>query len=148
MHTHFSRALRAYVSLSVGVTAAIAMLDPSSQHREAFEGGALFLTSTALIGMAFLLAIGIAGFADVVINDLLPERYTIDSTHRHRHVVFMLMAFGQVALMWQVARTHPDELPPVLARYALDAVFAVGIAVCGVVDHYRRRRLMTEGVPA
>lgn len=139
MRTRFSRALRAYVSLSVGVTAAVAMLDPTSQHRRAFEGDLAALTVPAVIGMVALLLVATAGVLDVVINDLLPERFTITSTHRHRHVVFMVMAIGQVALMWQVARANPGDWPPVLARYALDAAFAVGIAVCGVRDHYFRR---------
>lgn len=139
MQTHFSRALRAYVSLSVGVTAAIAIFDPTSQHREAFEGGASLLTAPGAVAMLALLLVATAGVLDVVINDLLPERFTIDATHRHRHVVFMLMAIGQVGLMWQVVRANPGDWPPVLARYALDAAFAVGIAVCGVRDHYFRR---------
>ncbi|QHI99373.1 hypothetical protein GT347_16135 [Xylophilus rhododendri] len=139
MQTHFSRALRAYVSLSVGVTAAIAIFDPTRQHREAFEGGASLLTLGSLASMAFLLAIALAGALDVVINDLLPERFSIDSTHRHRHVVFMLMAIGQVALMWLMVKANPGEWPPVLARYVLDAAFAVGIAIAGVRDHYFRR---------
>jgi hypothetical protein len=146
MQTHFSRALRAYVSLSVGVTAAVAIFDPTSQHREAFEGAAHYLTAPSMIGMGFLFAVACAGFLDVIINDLLPDEYTIDSTHRHRHVVFMLMAVGQVALMWQVARLDPGEWPPVLLRYTLDAIFAVGIAVFGVWQHYRSRVAGTEAV--
>lgn len=140
MQTHYSWMTRLYVSCSVAVTASIAILDPGSQHRAAFEGNASFLTFAAIVGMVFLLLIAVAGIADVVINDFLPERYTIGCTHKHRHVVFMLMAGGQVALMWMVSRAgEPGDFPPVLARYALDAAAAVAVAVWGVRDHYFRR---------
>ena len=59
-----------------------------------FDGKVALVTGAGRgIGRGIALRLASEG-ADVVINDMLPERFTVDSTHRHRHVVFMLMARG------------------------------------------------------
>ena len=134
MRTHFSAALRFYVSASVGVNAAIAGWDPYSQHRFAMSedgyGGLIAMTALALLALA--------GMADVLINDVLPERYSLQCTHRHRHVVFMLIAIGMVALI--LALVMLRDIKPVAARYLVDAIAATWIAVRGVLDHARTER--------
>lgn len=134
MKTHFSAALRLYVSASVGVTAGIAGWDPYSQHRLAMAedgyGGML-----AMVGLALL---ALAGIADVFINDILPERYSLKCTHRHRHVVFMLIAMGMIALILALVMTR--DIKPAAGRYLLDAIAATWIAVRGVLDHARTER--------
>lgn len=136
MKTHFSAALRFYVSASVAVTAAIAGWDPYSQHRFAMaEDG-----YGGLVAMTLLATIALAGMVDVVINDVLPERYSLPWTHRHRHVVFMALAVGQVALIYALIRA--GDLKPSAGRYLLDALMATGIAVQGVIDHARHERAL------
>lgn len=129
MMTHASAVLRAYVSCHVLKTAFVAAADPTSQHAFAMQedgvGGAL--------AIGLMAAFALAGLVDVVINDWLPDRYSIRCTHRHRHVVFMLIAISQVALVLALARA--DELKPSVSTYMLDAAFAVLIAVQGVFDH-------------
>ena len=134
MRTHLSAALRFYVSGSVGVTAAIAGWDPYSQHRFAMsEDGFGGLIAISLL--AFIAALGIL---DVFINDVLPERFSLVCTHRHRHVVFMMLAIGQIALI--LALVKADDLRPAAARYLLDAVMSAWIAVLGVLAHARAER--------
>lgn len=134
MKTHFSAALRFYVSASVAVTAAIAGWDPYSQHRFAMaEDGYGGLIAMSLLGL-----IALAGIVDVLINDVLPDRYSMRCTHRHRHVVFMLLAIGQVALV--LALVKSGDLKPSASRYVLDAFMAAWIAVIGVLDHARAER--------
>lgn len=134
MKTHFSAALRFYVSASVGVTAAIAGWDPYSQHRFAMSEDGL----GGLIAISLLAALSLAGLFDVVINDMLPERFSMLYTHRHRHVVFMLMALGQIALIFALVRS--DELRPAAARYLLDGAVCAWVAVRGVMEHVRAER--------
>lgn len=134
MKTHFSAALRFYVSASVAVTAAIAGWDPYSHHRFAMaEDGYGGLIAMSLLGL-----LALAGIVDVLINDVLPDRYSMRCTHRHRHVVFMLLAIGQVALV--LALVKSGDLKPSAGRYVLDALMAAWIAVIGVFDHARAER--------
>ncbi|RYF54975.1 MAG: hypothetical protein EOO27_22300 [Comamonadaceae bacterium] len=131
MKTHFSAALRFYVCASVGCTAAIAGWDPYSQHRFAMsEDGFGGLIAICLLGVLALL-----GILDVFINDILPERYSLRWTHRHRHVVFMLLAIGQIALI--LALVKINGLRPSAGRYAIDAAMSTWIAVVGVMHHFR-----------
>lgn len=134
MRTHFSAALRFYVSASVGLSAAIAGWDPYSQHRFAMSedgyGG--------LFAMSLLAFLAIAGMVDVFINDVLPDRFSMVVTHRHRHVVFMLLAIGQIALIFALVKA--GDIKPAAGRYLLDAVMAAWIAVVGVIHHARLER--------
>lgn len=131
MKTRLSAALRFYLCASVLVTAAVAAIDPWSQHRAAMSedgyGG--------LIGTVCLGALAVIGIIDVFINDVLPAKFSIRCTHRHRHVVFMLIAIGQIALVLALARA--DDLKPSVIRYVLDAGAALWIAVMGVMQHFR-----------
>lgn len=129
MMTHFSAALRMYVSGSILVTAYVAAADPSSQHAFAMAEDGV----GGYMGIGMMTILALAGLFDALINDILPERYSINCTHRHRHVVFMLSAIGQVALVFALAQA--DELRPSAARYLLDATFAVWISVSGVLAH-------------
>lgn len=132
MRTHYSWLVRFYVSASVAVTAFVAGWDPTSQHRRVMledgHGGA--------VAIFLLAAFALAALVDLLINDLLPERFSLRCTHRHRHVVFMLMAIGQVGLLFALAAQR--ELRPSAARYLLDALVAIVVAVAGVRDHYRQ----------
>ncbi len=138
MQTHYSWMTRLYLSASVVVTAVIALADPTSQHRQAIEGGNAFITGGGIASMVGLLLVALAGIADVVINDLLPSRFSITCTHRHRHVLFMLMAIGQASMMWMLVH-GAGEVEWVLARYVVDALAGVAIATWGVRDHYFKR---------
>ncbi|MDP3228532.1 MAG: hypothetical protein Q8N13_11225 [Acidovorax sp.] len=134
MKTTYSWIARLYVSASVLVTGLIAAFDPDSQHREVLLSSGELPGSVAL---ALLIAVALAGIIDVAVNDWLPPQFDLPWTHRHRHVVYMVLAVGQVGLVF--ALVHGGDVRPVVARYALDAAMAVLIAGYGILDHYRCR---------
>jgi hypothetical protein len=138
MKTHYSWMIRSYLSCSVAATAVIALVDPTSQHRLAIEGGDPILSYGAVIAMVGLLLVAALSLIDVVINDLLPERFSIGVTHRYRHILFMLMSISQAALAWMMIHGLPEP-EWALLRYAVDGIAAAGVAVWGVRDHYFRR---------
>lgn len=132
MKTTYSWIARLYVSASVLVTGLIAAFDPDSQHRDVLMSSGDLPGSLALI---LLIAVALAGIADVAINDWLPARFGLPWTHRHRHVVYMVLAVGQVGLVFALVRG--GDIRPVISRYALDAVMAVLIAAYGIWNHYK-----------
>lgn len=91
-----------------------------------------------LIGITLLGVLALAGIVDVVVNDILPSRYSLKVAHRYRHVVFMLIAIGQVALVLALARAM--DLKPSVGRYILDASMAAWLACIGVYDHFVNER--------
>ncbi len=134
MRTTYSWIARFYVSGSVLVTTLIALLDERSASAEVLQIG----TGPGFLAATMLAAVAIAGLLDVFINDWLPARFSLRCTHRHRHVVFMLMGIGQVGLIYVMARRGHLEI--VTARYALDAVVAVFVAAYGVHEHKLKPR--------
>lgn len=129
MMTRFSAALRVYLSGSILVTSFVAAADPFSQHAFAMSEDGF----GGVLAIGLMAALAIAGLLDAVINDFLPDRYSIQCTHRHRHVVFMLIAIGQVAIVLALVRA--DEVRPAISVYLWDAAFAVWVAVQGVIGH-------------
>lgn len=131
----YSWIARTYLSLSVLVTAFVAILDPTSQHHQILMSGDHMLGS---VMMWLMFALALAALVDVVINDWLPESCVLPWTHRHRHVFYMAMAASQLGLMLAIVQS--GFLKPLLARYALDAIMAAAIASKGVYDHWQQNK--------
>lgn len=129
MRSHYSWMLRAYLTASVGSTAVIAVLDPNSQHGSALNTSTL----PGLIAAAVMLGIFSISFADILINDWLPPRVRLAWTHRYRHLGFLAIAACQLGMTLQSVSMQGVE--PVLIRYAIDGIAAIGVAVWGVWQH-------------
>ncbi|GAA4321732.1 hypothetical protein GCM10023144_01170 [Pigmentiphaga soli] len=126
MKTIRSWIARFYVSASILVTVGIAMVDPYSQHADAMSTDG----TGGVFAILLLGGVALAGLVDVAVNDWSPEHIHLPLTHRYRHVVFMLMAIGQVALTSVILQS--GDIRPVIARYLLDALVSVIIAATGV----------------
>ena len=72
--------------------------------------------------------------ADVLVNDLLPERFHLRPVIRRRWWLFLLMAVGQLGMGLVVVR-YDDDAPHLLARLLADACFA---ALTAWLDVFRR----------
>lgn len=131
----YSWIARTYLSLSVLVTAFVAILDPTSQHHKILMSGD-HLVGSFMMWIMFCLAL--AALVDVAINDWLPDTWSLPWTHRHRHVFYMLMAASQLGLMLAIVQS--GFIRPPLARYALDAIMAAAIASKGVWDHWQQNK--------
>lgn len=132
MKSTYSWIARFYVSGSILITALMALFDPSAWHR----GSMVAQGWGGYAAMALLGAVAVFGILDVLINDWLPKRFSLVCTHRHRHVVYMLMSMGQTILVLVAAQA--GDIRPGMARYVLDAVVSVMVAGYGVIDHYKR----------
>lgn len=132
MKSTYSWIARFYVSGSILITTLMALLDPSAWHR----GSMVAQGWGGYVAMALLGVIAAFGLLDVLINDWLPARYNLVCTHRHRHVVYMLMAMGQTVLV--LVAVQAQDIRPIMARYVLDAVVSLMVAGYGVMDHYKR----------
>lgn len=124
---------RFYASASVFVTVAIAAADPYSRHAEAMhsDGASGWVAMTLLGGLA------VCGMLDVLINDWFPDSFRWPFPHKHRHMIYMFIAIGMIALTLSVAQAN--DLGPFIIRYLLDATVSVYIAVRGVQYHYKQR---------
>ena len=66
------------------------------------------------------------GLADIIINDLLPERWQLRFLLRHRHLGYIGIAALNLSYVFAMARA--DSLTVLAARYLLDATFCTFVA--------------------
>lgn len=115
---------RVYMCASVLVTAAMGAYEP--EHR--------VLNTDTLGGISAILclvAFGFAGLLDTIGHDLMGRRECVfTQIRRYRYCWLMGLATGLTALLLPAARWGAAE--PMLARYALDAVAALVLAVLDI----------------
>lgn len=123
---------RIYVCMSVLTMSGIGLLDSNSQHHDSLNtdgmGGAAALT--------YLTAASLVGILDTIGHDLLGWRSWLALTiRRFRFLWCMALTVGMMALIF--ANVRWGDVQPLIARYALDASFALFV---GVADIWTRRR--------
>ncbi len=125
-----SHMLRMYLCLSVALTEYVAIEEPYSlSHMAIVQAGPQGL---AFAGALFLLSI--VGLLDLIINDILPDRFRMQWAWNTRHIIYMLMALGLASVAVMIAKRF--DWTPVVCRYLLDAAFAAAV---GFVDLFARR---------
>jgi drug/metabolite transporter (DMT)-like permease len=82
--------------------------------------------------MGFFIGIVSAlGFADTLVNDILADDMTVETSKRWRNIGFMLLAMGYAASMFFLLQyREPPYL--IVARMVLDAMVCVLIAFAGL----------------
>ena len=124
---------RLIVALDVLVTCLIVLVEPTSIiHRVAIEGAG----TLGHIGVWALLGIGVLALGDVVVNDVLPERYVFPTCRRYRHTIYMMIALACLSMVFAIVKSVGDSA--VVARYLLTAFGASMIAVLDVYDRVER----------
>lgn len=121
--------LRAYVGVSTLVTFYLAVFATSTLNYRALNA----TWPTGFWVAAAVSALSLVVLADVLINDLLPERLHLRWAIAHRPWLLMLVGAGQLGMGLVVVRY--DGAPHLLARLLADAFFA---ALAAYQDVFRR----------
>lgn len=113
---------RLFVAVSMLITGLIPLLDQRSINCQMLaESGEMGLIgSWALVGLACVIV------ADVIVNDLMPARFHLVSTKKHRAMLFMLLALGEASLLF--ISIKGGDLSVVHVRLLLQIVGAVLLA--------------------
>lgn len=114
---------RLYVALSVMVNVAITATEPQALSFKVVDhtGPVGWFLMACLFGLACLACL------DVLVNDLLPERFVLPTAVRWRHLVYMAIPMGQVSLVYAIVDAH--GFTTLILTYLLDAVVCVTAAV-------------------
>lgn len=119
----FSRLLIAANTL-VGV--AIVLGEPDSMSGRVVAQAGL----PGYIGVVCLGCAALAAIVDAVVNDLMGAHRTLETTYRHRHLIFMTIALGSLSVLFALAKAHGWNY--VMLHYVVCAASAVAIAVLDV----------------
>jgi hypothetical protein len=84
-----------------------------------------------------LAVVAFMALTDVVVNDLLPDRYRLCYAIEHRHTIYALLSLGALSISFVVVKTH--GVTPLLLHYGLVAGFALTIALFDIHDRVRER---------
>ena len=91
-----------------------------------------------LRGAAWLLVVLVlVALADIVINDLLPERWQLLFVLRHRHLCYIGIALLNLSYVFAMASAN--SLSVLAARYLLDATFCTFVAWGHVLSNQPQR---------
>ena len=123
---------RLYLACSILSPLFITWLEPEAiTHRLINESGAL--------GWYMALALGIVcvvGIVDVIINDILPDRYQLLCAKRHRHLIYMAMSIGTFSMLYMYVAVG-GHIRWLILPGAVDGTVA---AVVAVLDLFNRHR--------
>lgn len=109
-----------------------------------FVGGSLngkLVEQSGEAGFAVLFAqaaLAIIGLLDIIINDVLPDRFRIPTARFCRHYVYIGLALCNSAFLLVMAKN--DTLTLLALSYVVDGIAAVWIAVGTIIRNQRTSR--------
>lgn len=124
--------LRVFILVQAGLFAYTGLREPDAMvfhvaHADRFT----------LMTMAGLALFTVLGVVDLVINDLLPERFVLQRALRDRHLVNMSMAMCFAVQMWTCARYEMPHAP--IPFYVVQIVFIPLSAFADVRKRYKKK---------
>ena len=123
---------RLYVALSTLVSAVIIVFeDEALVHKIVWHSG-----PTGMWCVVALALVALVAAADVVVNDLLPDRFVFEVAKRNRHLVYMALSMGLMSLCFVMTQSK-GEWSQVTLRYQLDALVAATLAVLDLFSRHR-----------
>jgi len=134
---------RMAVAGSILVTCAIAATNPYGANRLSFETHGSLGWDSGWIGISLMALMAFIAIIDVVINDMLPDRFHVNFPLKTRHLLFFLLAAGQLGLIYNnIMAGNYDAL---LLKYAWDAFISVLVVFADfIARHHRITREGTE----
>ena len=126
--------LRIYLCLRTIIVAVVSLGIPGGLNgRLIAQGGAV-----AYAVVAFMVFCAVVGLLDAIINDILPDRYALPWARNHRHFGYIGLSMGGCVFLFVMARNEAITL--LALSYAVDALFAAGVAVGSILRNQRSRR--------
>lgn len=124
---------RTIVALDLLVSCAIVFTEPASLlHSIVTKAG-----PTGKFALAALALVALAALIDVLVNDMLPQKYVLQCAIRHRHLIYMLISLGCLSMVFVIIKVYGPTV--ILLHYLLVAGAATIIALFDVVDRVKER---------
>ncbi|MDN4590250.1 hypothetical protein DBA29_17305 [Xenophilus aerolatus] len=127
---------RLFVACSTVATILVIWWEPEAlTHRLISQSGA---QGWWLVGL--LACVAVLGVADVIVNDILPDRISIAWVKRRRHFVYIGLAMGLMSMTFVFVAGDGGWFRPLVLPFWVDAFFA---ALVAFLDLFQRHRLRT-----
>lgn len=119
---------RVFVSLNVAFACLLAFTQVQDAIRAILERAG----TPGYVALSGLLGLSALALADVLVNDVLPERFVLRLALKYRHTIYMLMSLGCLSIAFVLVKTPEPSLA--LLHYGLVAFGALVLAVLDVRD--------------
>lgn len=119
---------RVFVSLNVAFACLLAFSQVQDVIRVILDRAG----APGYVAMGLLLGLSALALADVLINDVLPDRFILRIGLKYRHTIYMLMSLGCLSIAFVLVKTPEPSLA--LLHYSLVAFGALVLAVLDVRD--------------
>lgn len=87
---------------------------------------------TGHFAVVALAALGGLAVFDVIVNDLLPSKYTLHCALKYRHTIYMLISLGCLSLIFVLVKSEGPSTA--LIHYGMVAFTATALAIFDVRD--------------
>lgn len=87
---------------------------------------------TGHIAVMALVALGVLAVVDVLVNDLLPDHYSLHCAMKYRHTIYMLISLGCLSLIFVLVKSQAPSAAVI--HYGMVAFTATMLAVFDVRD--------------
>lgn len=126
---------RLYVALSTLTTIAVIAWEPEAlTHRLITQSGP---PGWWLVGI--LAAVAIVGIVDVVVNDMLPDRFHLRCAKRSRHLIYVALSMGLMCLTYVFIAGGGGWWRALAMPFWIDASFAALVAFLDLFQRHRQR---------
>lgn len=129
--------LRAYVAVRALLVVMNMLIDPHTLTRKAVD-------STGPVGwfaVSALGAVALVALIDVLVNDLFPERFSLPSFFKRRHLVYMALSLGLMSMCMVAFR---GGAVAAVTYFWVDACFACGVAIADLFARHHQDQRQVE----
>ena len=124
---------RIYITLSLLFVTLAFLLEPQS-----VPGRSAIVSLVPLTWVYSLLFLCILSLIDIIINDIIDDKYSVSILIDYRHILYMMMSLMTFSISMSIVNTFGISF--LLMRIWLDALIAVLIAFLDVLGRYRNNR--------
>lgn len=125
---------RMYVAASVLASVAVIWWEPHTlTHRLISQSGAAGWWLVALLAV-----VAGAGIVDVIVNDILPDRFHLLCIKQRRHLLYIGLAMGEASLCFVFAMGEGGWWRALLLPFLLDAAVAALVAFLDLFQRHRQ----------
>ena len=122
--------LRIYVAFSILFSTLAFTFEPLTR-----AGISNIATQTPDIWLWSAIALCSLAVLDIIINDLAPDKYSLELTYNYRHLIYMFLGVLSFSISIAVAKTYGGSFQ--LCRLWLDGGIAVVVAFLDILGRHR-----------
>lgn len=124
---------RLYVALSVLLSLVVSWLETEAlTHQLLNDSGRQGWWIVAALAMVCLTAV-----ADVIVNDLLPTRFSLPTAKRHRHLIYIALSIGVFCMSYVFIVGDGGWFRPLVLPFWLHGVIAAAVAFLDLFQRHR-----------